>query len=94
MALITAANSNTSKTITFALPFGTVIQGDKVGFEVARKINLQGLCNAGKPGITIYGGNIRGPGLTLKGHDTVSGLLIGGFKGTQLKGDDDDNRLT
>jgi hypothetical protein len=52
--------------------------------KIPAGVNIIGVCNTGKPAITIKGGNITGPGLVLTGGITLNGLRIMGFAGTQI----------
>jgi hypothetical protein len=59
--------------------------------QLPQQVQLLGRCNAGKPDMTILGYNsvnntrINGPGLKLSSGNSVYGITINGFKGTQLQ---------
>lgn len=95
---LAVAERRASKTVSIDLPAGTVITLLESGLIIPPGVSINGgKCTQAGPPIIIFGNNLSGDGLTLKGDNTISGLRVGGFTGNQIKvfddEDDDSNRL-
>jgi hypothetical protein len=69
--LIAPSDGNNTVSVSGSLP------------EVQGGITLVGSCSGGKPGVWIKGSGT--PGFVLKGKNTLYGLKISGFSGSQIK---------
>ncbi len=84
---LTANPAYSSKIININLstvPGSITLSGSSL--NIPASVTINGVCNSltKKPDITINGSGIVGPGLTLNGSNTLTGLKVKGFLGSQI----------